>query len=103
MIQNLFRYLFPLTSNVDIVHVSCGDLLANLGDQVQNELDIIRLACPRVNIPREKLVNIQSLLFLPASLISIGGHDDAVISEERSKTSGVSLTSPACVICYVKI
>ena len=47
-------YLFPLTSNVDIVHVSCGDLLANLGDQVQDELDIIRLALLRVNIPKTK-------------------------------------------------
>ena len=49
----MFPFPFPPTSNVYIVHVSRGDLLANLGDQIQDELDVIRLALP-ANIPREK-------------------------------------------------
>ena len=49
-----YFYLFPPTSDVDIVHVSSGDLLANLGDQIQDELDVIRLALLGVNIPRQK-------------------------------------------------
>ena len=37
--------------NVDIGHVSSGDLSSNLGNQVKDELDIIRLALLLVHIP----------------------------------------------------
>ena len=39
------------TYYVDVVHVSCRNLLSNLLYQVQGELDIVRLAWLRVNIP----------------------------------------------------
>ena len=38
-------------SDVDIVHVSGGNLLSNFGNQIQNELDIISLALLSINIP----------------------------------------------------
>ena len=43
----------PVTGagNVDIVHVSGWDLLTNLGNQIQDELDIISLALLSINIP----------------------------------------------------
>ena len=37
--------------DVDIVHVSGGNLLSNFGNQIQNELDIISLALLSINIP----------------------------------------------------
>ena len=39
------------SSNVDIVHVSGGDLLTNLGNQIQDELDVVSLALLSINIP----------------------------------------------------
>ena len=52
-----------LTDNVDILHVSCRDLLANLLYQVQSELDIISLAWLRVNIPHnENTIRLMELL-----------------------------------------
>ena len=44
-----------LTYDVDVVHVSCRDLLANLRYQVQGELDIVRLARLGVNIPHMEI------------------------------------------------
>ena len=38
--------------NVDIIHVSGWDLFANLGNQVQDELDIISLALLSIHIPK---------------------------------------------------
>ena len=39
------------SGDVDIVHVSSGNLLTNLGNQVQDELDIISLALLSIHIP----------------------------------------------------
>ena len=50
-------------SNVDIVHVSGGDLPTNLGNQGQNELDIISLALLSINIPRMNLLSMVDILF----------------------------------------
>ena len=50
----IWSILLNLTYNIDVVHVSCRDLLTNLLDQVQGELDIISLAWLRVNIPHRK-------------------------------------------------
>ena len=33
-----------VTRDVHVIHVGCRDLLANLGDQVQDELHVVRLA-----------------------------------------------------------
>ena len=41
------------TYNVDVVHISCRDLLTNLLYQVQSELDIVRLAGLGVDIPHK--------------------------------------------------
>lgn len=66
-------------SNVDIIHVSGWDLLANLGNQVQDELDIISLALLSIHIP--------------ASLVAIGSHNDGIITNEVCKRLGVPLAS----------
>ena len=42
------------TYDIDVVHVSCRDLLTNLLYQVQGELEIVRLAGLRVDIPHRK-------------------------------------------------
>ena len=42
------------TYNIDVVHISCRDLLTNLLDQVQGELDIVRLAGLGVDIPHKQ-------------------------------------------------
>ena len=72
--------------DVDIVHVRGGDLLSNLGNQVQDELDIISLALLSIHIP---LINATMLDInrhsLPASLVTIWSHDDGVITKEGSK------------------
>ena len=39
------------TSNVDILHVSLGDLIADLLNQSQGELHIVRLAGLGVDVP----------------------------------------------------
>ena len=51
----LWEVLFFLpTYNVDVVHVSCRDLLTNLLYQVQSELDIVCLAGLGVDIPHRE-------------------------------------------------
>ena len=42
-------------SDVDIVHVSGRNLLSNLGNQIQDELDIVSLALLSINIPKMNL------------------------------------------------
>ena len=51
--QQLVSEGSPVTGagNVDIVHVSGWDLLTNLGNQIQDELDVISLALLSINIP----------------------------------------------------
>ena len=94
----LLKPLFvPLTGDVDIVHVSGGNLFANLLDQIQDELNIISLALLRVNIPRRPFRRIIiAFSFLPAPLVAVWSHNDAVIPKEASERSGVTLASIAC-------
>ena len=41
--------------DVDIVHVCSRNLLSNLGNQIQDELDIVSLALLSINIPKMNL------------------------------------------------
>ena len=74
-----------LTCNVDIVHVSLGNLCPDLGYEVQDELNIVGFTLLRINIPvgtnvSTPLHNISNPLSSPASLVTIRSHDDTVIS-----------------------
>ena len=48
-----------------------------------------------INIRHYYLVTFSAFLFLPAPLVAIGSHNDAVIPEETSERSGVTLASIA--------
>ena len=47
----IFNFFSKPTGNVDVVHVRGRNLGSNLGDEVQDELDVIRLALLGVHIP----------------------------------------------------
>ena len=81
--------------NVDIVHVSSWDLLANLGNQVQDKLDIISLTLLSIHIPKNvTILSVNKVRqTLPASLVAIGSHNDGVITNEVGKRLGVPLAA----------
>ena len=85
-----------ITCYVDIVHVRLGNLRPDLGDQVQDELHIIRLALLVVNIPtsyRLDRVWTLSSIHSPAPLIAIRSNNDAVVSQETFEWSSVALAA----------
>jgi hypothetical protein len=69
--------------DVDIVHICSRNLCPNLGNQVNNEADIVRLALLSVDVP--------------APLIAISRNNDTVISQPAAKNSCISLTTIACI------
>jgi len=67
------------TNDIHIVHVRSRDFGSNLGNEVDDEADVIRLALFCVNVP--------------APLITIRSHNDTVITQPASHKNGISLAT----------
>ena len=92
------------TYNVDVVHVSCRDLLTNLLYQVQGELDVVRLAGLGVDIPHRKnnRIYFEKNHGLPSSEVTIRSHNNAAVTKEVSEVMSVSMASPSCQVLVGK-